>query len=90
MTLPAFVFGLVVAAFLGAAFHVWRGGSFWQLILYLAASCVGFAAGQILAEQLGWAFADAGPLHLGPAVLGSAVCLGVGYWLSLVKVENKA
>jgi hypothetical protein len=87
MTLPSVVFGLLVSTFLGAAFHVWRGGSLGRLLLYLILAWTGFAAGHLAGDLLGWTFGSVGPLRLGMAVLGGLVTLGVGYWLSLVKNE---
>lgn len=88
MTFPALVFGILVAALIGCAFHVWRGGNLGKLILYLILSEVGFWTAQILGDQFGWRFWSVGVINLGMCVVGSAVFLGVGYWLSLVKPEE--
>ena len=42
----------------------------------------------MLAEEFGWSFAAVGPLNLGMAVLVSIAVLGIGYWLSLIKVDK--
>jgi hypothetical protein len=88
MTLPAFLFGLLVAILYGAAFHVWRGGSFWRLVLYILLSAAGFWAGHFLGVRMDLEFGKVGPLQMGVATVVSAIFLGVGYWLSLVKVEQ--
>jgi len=36
MTLPALLFGLVLASVYGTAFHFWKGGSLGKLLLYLS------------------------------------------------------
>lgn len=89
MTLPAIIFGLLISTLYGAAFHLWRGGSAWRLVLYLVLGWAGFWLGQFIATQLGWTFVSLGTLHLGMATLLSAVFLFGGYWLSLVEVERK-
>lgn len=88
MTFPALIFGILVAALIGSAFHVWRGGNLGKLVLYLILSEAGFWMAQILGDQIGWRFWSVGVINLGMCVLGSSVFLGVGHWLSLVKPEN--
>ena len=90
MTLPAFIFGLLVATLVGALFHFWRGGSFGRLVYYIALSWVGFWAGHFFTSLTGWGFFNVGPLHLGMGLFGSVVSLGVGYWLSLFQIEKAA
>lgn len=90
MTLPAFIFGLLIATLVGALFHLWRGGSFGRLVLYVGLSWAGFWGGQVFASLSGWSFFSLGPLHLGMSLLGSVVILGGGYWLSLFQVEKLA
>jgi hypothetical protein len=89
MTFPALIFGLIISTLYGAAFHLWRGGNIWRLLLYLVLGWTGFWLGQFLATQLGWTFFSLGSLHLGMATLLSAIFLLAGYWLSLVEVERK-
>jgi hypothetical protein len=88
MTLPAFLFGLLVSTLYGAAFHVWRGGSFWRLVLYIFLGWAGFWAGHFLGNSMALEIGKVGPLQIGMGTLSSAIFLGVGYWLSLVKVEE--
>jgi uncharacterized membrane protein YeaQ/YmgE (transglycosylase-associated protein family) len=89
MTIPALIFGIFLSTLYGAAFHFWRGGDKKRLILYILLGWAGFWLGQILGTKLGWSFADVGPLNLGMATLGSALFLGIGYWLSLIEVDRK-
>lgn len=89
MTPQAFLLGVLVSSLIGALFHLWRGGDLKRLILYLGLSWLGFWGGHFLALQLKWNFAAVGPLNLGMAILAAVVVLGVGYWLSLVKVEKQ-
>ena len=89
MTLPAFIFGLLIASLYGAAFHLWRGGGIGRFFLYLVLSWIGFWAGHFLAERLGWTFGSVGPLHIGLATIFSFLFLFIGYWLSKVEVQKK-
>lgn len=85
MTIPSVLYGILFSTMYGAAFHLWKGGKFSRLVLYILLSWVGFWIGHILASILGWTFLSIGPLHLGMATLGSALFLFVGHWLSLTK-----
>lgn len=87
MTLPALLFGFLVATLMGAAFHLWKNGGLGRLILYLLLAWIGFWTGHIVANALGWRFLSVGPLRFGVAVLSALLFLGVGHWLSLVKNE---
>jgi hypothetical protein len=89
MTIPALLFGVLVSTFLGAGFHLWRGGSLGRLILYVLLAWTGFWAGHLMAAGLEFWALSVGPLHLGAAVIGSVVFLWVGYWLSMGVTEKK-
>jgi O-antigen ligase len=89
MTIPAIIFGFLVATLYGVIFHLLRGGRAGRLVLYVILSWAGFIVGQFIAGRLGWNFASLGPLHLGIATLGSLVFLSIGYWLSLVDSDKK-
>jgi|WetSurMetagenome_2_1015567.scaffolds.fasta_scaffold166611_2 hypothetical protein len=88
MTFPAFLFGSLIALLFGAFFHLWKGGGFGKVILYLILSLFGFWVGHFVFELLGWNFLRAGPINIGSAIIGMLIFLLAGYWLSLVKVEN--
>jgi hypothetical protein len=89
VTLPALLFGLVLASIYGTAFHFWKGGSLGRLLLFLILAWVGFIGGDILGAVLKWDFAAVGPINTGMATFGSAVFLFVGEWLSRVEVTRK-
>lgn len=84
MTLPAILFGLLISTMLGAAFHLWKDGGIWRLILYLSLSEIGFWAGHGFSLWVGWDFWKIGALHMGFALIGVVVFLSVGHWLSLI------
>jgi hypothetical protein len=89
MTFPAFLFGLLLAALYGAAFHFWRAETLKKIPLFIIFAELGFWAGHFLAASLGWTFVQVGPLHAGPATVGSALFLFVGEWLSRVEVSPR-
>ncbi|NPV56738.1 MAG: hypothetical protein HPY76_08720 [Anaerolineae bacterium] len=88
MTIPALLFGFLLATLIAAMFHLWKGGGIVKLVLYVIMSWVGFWIGHYFSERLGWLFLDLGPLHLGLAILGSVLMLFFGYWLGLVRLRN--
>jgi hypothetical protein len=89
MTFPAFLFGLILAALYGAAFHFWRAESLKKMLLYLLLAEMGFWTGHFLGTTLGWKFALIGPLNAGMGTLGAALFLFVGSWLSQVEIKQK-
>jgi hypothetical protein len=89
MTFPSLIFGFLISTFLGAAFHLIKGGSLFRLTLYIIFAWVGFWLGNALANHLGWTFLSVGPLHLGLAVPLCAASIALGYWLSLVNVNQQ-
>jgi hypothetical protein len=88
MTLPAVLFGFLICTLYGAAFHLWRGGGLGRLVLYVLLAWSGFWTGHFLATQFSLTFGSVGAVHLGMATLGSMLFLLIGYWLSLIKVEE--
>jgi hypothetical protein len=88
MTLPTYVLGAVIASFFGFAFHFWRGGNGWRMVLYQFLAWLGFWGGHWIAGALGWEFANLGALNIGLAIAGSWVSLVGGYWLSLMQPSN--
>jgi hypothetical protein len=83
MTLPAFIFGLIVSTLYGAAFHLWKNGGFLKLLLFLSLALIGFWTGHLVGRILNITFVNIGPLNFGTATLGSVILLIAGYWLTL-------
>jgi hypothetical protein len=90
MSLPSIILAFLISSLYGTLFHLFRDGGLGRLILYLVLAWAGFAAGQLVGAWQGWVFLPLGPLNLGVATLGSALFLGLGYWLSLVDVRRPA
>lgn len=87
MILQSILLGMMIATLIGAAFHLWKGGSLLRLALYILLAWMGFWGGHWLADRVQWEFLKVGQLNLGVATVGSVLILGLGYWLSLVQVE---
>jgi hypothetical protein len=81
MTLPSFLFGMLISVTISIAFHLWRGGSLGQLIFYLIMGVAGFWVGQFLAAWLGITFLSYGPLYLGVAIPVCLLFLLIARWL---------
>jgi hypothetical protein len=88
MTLPSFLFALLIALLYGALYHLFRGGGFWRLILYLALSIFGFATGYFIGYWFGWLILPLGQMDLGSASIGSLIFLVGGDWLSRIEVKS--
>jgi hypothetical protein len=89
MTLPAFLYGSVIALLIGAVFHLWRGGGLGHVILYLFISVVGFWVGHLVAALWKLEFLFLGPIRFGPALIGALAFLLLANWLSQVRtVKN--
>ena len=87
MALPTLLFGLLVALFYGAVYHLIRGGGFWRLILYFVLSTFGFIAGHLIGLWRGWIFIPLGSLNFGLSSVGSILVLMFGDWLSHVEAS---
>jgi len=89
MTLPTLLFALLITLLCGVLFHILRGGSGWYLLLYFGLSMLGFAVGQWISFARGWHLLIFGPLDIGMGMIGSAVFLALGEWLSRIESNNK-
>lgn len=88
MTLPAFLFALLIALFYGALYHLIRGGNPWRLFLYFALSILGFGLGHLFGLWRGWTFLPLGALNLGLSSLGSILVLVLGDWLTRLELAQ--
>lgn len=89
MTLPSILLGFAISTMIGAFFHLWRGGAFKFLVLYIILSWVGFWAGHLIAASLNWHLGSLGPLRLLFAIIGNVLVLFLGYWLSLADDKSR-
>ena len=80
---PAFLLSALIASVYGALFHLWRGRTFRELPLYLIASGLGFALGQLAGNLFGLDIFTIGPVHIIEASLGSWAMLFIARWLKV-------
>jgi hypothetical protein len=88
MTLPNIILGIVISSLYGAAFHLFLGGNFSRLLLYVILAWIGFWLGHFIGNGFDWTFFSIGLLRLGMATIGSFSTLGIGFWLSLVEKKE--
>lgn len=82
MTTPAYLIAIILPTLYGALFHLVRGGDARRLMLYLAASWVGFIIGHNLSPMVQAHIYSIGPLNAGMATLGSVLALLLAHWLA--------
>ena len=75
MTIHSILLGITLATFMGAAFHLLRGGSIHRLGLHLLASNLAFFIGHLLSELIQWRFIRIGAINLFPAILAALIAL---------------
>jgi hypothetical protein len=89
MTLPAFLFGMLVATVYGTGFHLITGGSLGKLLFDIIFSWIGFWIGHFIASFSGWTLWSLGPLHLGLATITGIFGILLGNWLTMPKKVKK-
>ncbi len=89
MTSPAFLFGSLVAAILGALFHIWKGGVPLRILIYMVSAVIGFWVGHFLADLAGIALWEIGPVHFGPSLVCSILFLFLGNWLFSIPAKKE-
>jgi hypothetical protein len=78
MTLPAALFGFLIASLYGALYHLIRNGRPRRLLQYLLFAWIGFTLGHLLGAWRDWTFLPVGPINLGLATAGSLLVLVAG------------
>jgi len=80
---PALVLSIIMASAYGALFHVWKGETAQDLLIYLAAGLVGFGLGQLVGNTLGLGISMIGQVHVVEASLICWLILFVAKWLKM-------
>jgi hypothetical protein len=80
---PALVLSIIIASAYGALFHVWRGETAKDLLIYLAAGLVGFGLGQLAGNTLGLGILMIGQVHVVEASLMCWLVLLIAKWLKM-------
>lgn len=89
MTIPALLFGLILALLAGALYHAVRGGDGLRLLVNSCLSILGFAIGQWGSMAFGWTLFPFGALDIGFGLIGSILLLLLGDWLSRMEPRKK-
>ncbi len=79
---PSLLLSLLLSVGYAALFHLWRGRSLGDLLLYLLVSAVGFGAGQLAGTLLRTPLLQIGEVHLVEATIGAFVALGIATLLT--------
>jgi hypothetical protein len=77
---PALLLGIVLCVAYAGLLHLWKGRTLRDLLLYLAASAGGFAAGQLLGILLQMPLPRIGQVHVVEASIFA--------WLALIGVRE--
>lgn len=80
---PFLLFSLLLGGIYGTLFHLWRGKTIRDLILYFFTGIIGFILGQVLGSLLGLNIFMIGPLHMVEATGVSWISLFVIKWLKV-------
>lgn len=80
---PYLVLSTIIAVAYGAAFHLWKGRGVRELLLYLIASWLGFALGQMLGESIGSELLLIGPVHILEGTVVSWAAILAAWWLKV-------
>jgi len=80
---PALLLSAILAGMYACGFHLWLGKSLQELALYLVASGLGFALGQIVGDRVGCGWLTLGQVHLPEATIGATVLLLLARWLRI-------
>jgi len=82
---PGFALSVALASAYAAVFFLWRGRRLRDLLFFLLASAVGFAAGQVAGEMLNTIPWTIGQVHVIEATLVALTLLIVAAWLRQVE-----
>ncbi len=80
---PHLLLSLLFGAIYGTIFHLWRGKTIKDLVIYGGTAMIGFIFGQALGNLLGLDIFLIGPLHVVEATLVSWGSLFLAQWLKL-------
>jgi hypothetical protein len=77
---PPLVLSLIIAIAYAAFFNLWQGGSARDLLIYLLASWLGFAIGELVGDFVGLDVLMIGEIHVMEGTLGSLLLLFLAKW----------
>lgn len=80
---PNVLLSIVLGATFGTLFHLWRGKSLRDLIIYFLTGIIGFGLGQGFGNLMGFSFLLVGTLHIIEATIACWAGLFVIQWLKI-------
>ncbi len=80
---PDLVLALLLGSIYGTLFHLWRGKTIRDLLIYFPSGIIGFGLGQMVGTLLGLNFMLIGPIHVFEATLISWISLFIIQWLKV-------
>jgi hypothetical protein len=80
---PYILLSLLLGAIYGTLFHLWRGKTVRDLVIYFLTGIIGFGLGQGAGNLLGLEFFLICPLHVVEATIVSWISLFVIQWLKI-------
>jgi hypothetical protein len=83
LSFPALILSLIMASAYGALFHVWKGKTAKDLLIYLIAGLTGFGLGQLVGKTLGLGIFMIGEVHVVEASLICWLILFIAKWLKM-------
>ena len=83
LSFPALILSLIIASAYGALFHVWKGKTAKDLLIYLIAGLTGFGLGQLVGKTLGLGIFMIGEVHVVEASLICWLILFIAKWLKM-------
>jgi hypothetical protein len=82
-SLPSVLLSVVLASLYAGLFHLVKGKTTTELLVFWATSLVGFATGQLAAYSLGSHILMVGEIHLLEGTITSFIFLSIVRWLKL-------
>lgn len=76
---PSLVLSLVLSVGIAAMFHLWRGRSLRDLLLFLLVAFVGFGVGQLVGTIIRTPLLQVGDVHLLEASIGAWLALAIAH-----------
>ncbi len=89
MTLPAFIFGSLIAVLIGSLFHLVVGGNLRKYILFLFFTWLGFWIGHYISNRMSFTIWRVGLFDLGFDILSSIIVVLIIFWIDKGSVEEK-
>jgi hypothetical protein len=74
---PSLLLSILVSIGLASLFHLWRGRTMADLVLFLIAATIGFGVGQLAGTVVRIPLARVGEIHVVEAILGALLALAI-------------